>query len=241
MLLHGWPYDIHSYADVAPLLAAQGYRVIVPYVRGCGTTSFLSRDARATASSRRSRSTRSLHGRTRDRQGDSSAASTGAAHGRHRRRALARALQGARLGERLSDRQPAAEQQPLPPAAEHQWWYQFYFATERGRAGYDEYRHEFGKLIWQLASPKWKFDDATFDAPPPSFDNPDYVAIAIHNYRWRLGLADGEAAVRRTREATRRSVPSSPCRRSRWKATRTAHRTPAPTYRENSRASTSTG
>jgi pimeloyl-ACP methyl ester carboxylesterase len=82
---------------------------------------------------------------------------------------------------------------PLPPAAELQWWYQFYFATERGRAGYDKYRHDFAKLIWQLASPKWNFDDATFDRSAASFDNPDHVAIVIHNYRWRLGLTEGES------------------------------------------------
>jgi pimeloyl-ACP methyl ester carboxylesterase len=81
---------------------------------------------------------------------------------------------------------------PLPPNAELQWWYQYYFATERGRAGYDKYRHDFAKLIWKLASPKWSFDDATFDRTAASFNNPDHVAIAIHNYRWRLGLAEGE-------------------------------------------------
>jgi pimeloyl-ACP methyl ester carboxylesterase len=87
----------------------------------------------------------------------------------------------------------AAGTLPLQPEAELQWWYQYYFATERGRAGYEKYRSEFAKLIWRTASPKWNFDDATFDRSAASFDNPDHVAIVIHNYRWRLGLADGEA------------------------------------------------
>jgi len=81
---------------------------------------------------------------------------------------------------------------PLPPEAELQWWYQYYFATERGRAGYEKYRREFAKLIWRTASPEWDFDEATFDRSAASFDNPDHVAVVIHNYRWRLGLAEGE-------------------------------------------------
>jgi pimeloyl-ACP methyl ester carboxylesterase len=105
---------------------------------------------------------------------------------------MAGALQGHGLRERLSDRQPGTGKMPLPPKAELQWWYQYYFATERGRAGYEKYRHDFSKLIWQLASPKWNFDDATFDRSATSFDNPDHVAIVIHNYRWRLGSAAGE-------------------------------------------------
>ena len=134
-----------------------------------------------------------------------------------------------------------AGRMPLPPKAELEWWYQFYFATERGRLGYDKYRHDFSKLIWQLASPKWQFDDATFDRSAASFDNPDHVAIVIHNYRWRLGLADGE----RKYDDFESGLPhsrSSPCPPSRWKATPTAHRTrtPAPT-RRNSPANTRTG
>jgi pimeloyl-ACP methyl ester carboxylesterase len=81
---------------------------------------------------------------------------------------------------------------PLSPKAELEWWYQFYFATERGRAGYEKYRRDFAKLIWQLASPQWNFDDATFNRSAAAFDNPDHVEVVIHNYRWRLGLADGE-------------------------------------------------
>ena len=87
---------------------------------------------------------------------------------------------------------PEAGQAPLLPRAELAWWYQYYFATERGRAGYDKYRREFAKLIWRLASPQWKFDDATFERSAAAFDNPDHVNIVIHNYRWRLGLAEGE-------------------------------------------------
>jgi pimeloyl-ACP methyl ester carboxylesterase len=193
ILLHGWPYDIHSYVDVAPSLAASGYRVIVPYLRGYGPTRF-------------------LLGET-FRNGQPSALALDIV-------ALLDALKiekailggfdwGARTADIIAALWPErckalvsvsgyligsqeAGRMPLPPKAELEWWYQFYFATERGRAGYDKYRHDFSKLIWQLASPKWSFDDATFDRSAASFDNPDHVSIVIHNYRWRLGLADGE-------------------------------------------------
>jgi pimeloyl-ACP methyl ester carboxylesterase len=193
VLLHGWPYDIHAYADVAPLLAARGYRSIVPYLRGYGTTRFRSDDT--------------------FRNGQQSALAVDAI-------ALMDALGidttivagfdwGARTADVIAALWPErcralvsvsgylignqeAGKLPLPPAAERQWWYQYYFATERGRAGYDKYRREFAKLIWRTASPRWNFDDATFERSAASFDNPDHVAIAIHNYRWRLALADGE-------------------------------------------------
>jgi pimeloyl-ACP methyl ester carboxylesterase len=193
ILLHGWPYDIHSYVDVAPALASAGYRAIVPYLRGYGSTRFLSRET--------------------IRNGQPSAIAADIV-------ALMDALQierpilagydwGARTADIIAALWPerakalvsvsgyligsqAAGKIPLPPPAELQWWYQFYFATERGRAGYDKYRHDFAKLIWRLASPQWKFDDATFDRSAAAFANPDHVAITIHNYRWRLGLADGE-------------------------------------------------
>ena len=194
ILLHGWPYDIHSYVDVAPLLASAGYRVIVPYVRGYGTTRFLSSDT--------------------PRNGQQAVVAVDVV-------ALMDALKigkaiiggfdwGARSADIVAALWPerctalvsvsgylignqVAGETPLPPKAELQWWYQYYFATERGRAGYDKYRRDFSKLIWQLASPKWEFDDATFDRSAASFDNPDHVAIVIHNYRWRLGLAQGES------------------------------------------------
>lgn len=193
LLLHGWPYDIHSYIDVAPLLAAKGYRVIVPYLRGYGTTKFLSTDTL--------------------RNGQQSALALDVI-------ALMNALKidkaviggfdwGARTVNIMAALWPerckgmvsvsgyligsqAANRMPLPPKAELEWWYQFYFATERGRAGYEKYRHDFNKLIWQLASPKWNFDDATFDRSATSFNNTDHVEIVISNYRWRLGLAEGE-------------------------------------------------
>ncbi|HVO57477.1 MAG TPA: alpha/beta hydrolase [Dongiaceae bacterium] len=194
LLLHGWPYDIHSFADVAPLLAARGYRVIVPYLRGYGGTHFLSA---ATF-----------------RNGQPAALALDAL-------ALLDALKierailagfdwGARTADILAALWPErckavvavsgyligsqeAGKLPLPPQAELQWWYQFYLATERGRAGYEKYRHDFAKLIWQLASPKWNFDAATFDRSAAAFENTDHVAIVVHNYRWRLGLAEGEA------------------------------------------------
>jgi len=194
VLLHGWPYDIHSYVEVAPLLAAAGYRVLAPYLRGFGTTRFLSD--------------------TRLRNGEQAALALDVI-------ALLDALQidravlagfdwGARTADIVAALWPdrcrglvsvsgyligsqEAGRLPLPPAAELQWWYQYYFATERGRDGYDHYRRDFAKLIWRTASPKWTFDDATFDRSAAAFDNPDHVQIVIHNYRWRLGLADGEA------------------------------------------------
>jgi pimeloyl-ACP methyl ester carboxylesterase len=193
ILLHGWPYDIYSFVDVTPLLASAGYHVIVPYLRGYGTTRFLSS--------------------TTFRNGQPSAVAVDII-------ALMDALKiekatlagfdwGARTGDIIAALWPErckalvsvsgyligsqeSGKMPLPPNAELQWWYQYYFATERGQAGYDKYRHDFSKLIWQLASPKWKFDDATFDRSAASFDNPDHVAIVIHNYRWRLALAEGE-------------------------------------------------
>jgi pimeloyl-ACP methyl ester carboxylesterase len=193
LLLHGWPYDIHSYADVAPMLASRGYRAIVPYLRGYGTTHFLSDES--------------------PRNGEQAALAVDAT-------ALMDALGieratvagfdwGARTADIVAALWPErysglvsvsgyligsqeAGTVPLRPEAELQWWYQYYFATERGRAGYDEYRRDFAKLIWRTASPKWDFDDATFERSAASLDNPDHVAIAIHNYRWRLGLAEGE-------------------------------------------------
>jgi len=213
LLLHGWPYDIHAYADVAPLLATRGYRSIVPYLRGYGTTRFLSEDTL--------------------RNGQQAALAVDAI-------ALMDALDidraivagfdwGARTADIVAALWPdrcrglvsvsgyligsqAAGSLPLPPAAELQWWYQYYFATERGRAGYERNRREFARLIWRTASPQWDFDDATFDRSAPSFDNPDHVPIVIHNYRWRLGLAEGEAEYsdieRRLAEAPAIGVPT---------------------------------
>jgi len=194
ILLHGWPYDIHSFVDVAPILASAGYRVIVPHLRGYGSTRFVSD--------------------TTVRNGQPSAVAVDTV-------ALMDALKiekatlagfdwGARTADIVAALWPercaalvsvsgyliggqAAGKMPLPPEAELQWWYQFYFATERGRVGYEKYRREFSKLIWRLASPKWNFDDLTFERSAKSFDNPDHVAIVIHNYRWRLDLAEGEA------------------------------------------------
>jgi pimeloyl-ACP methyl ester carboxylesterase len=193
ILLHGWPYDIHSYVDVTPLLASAGYRVIAPYLRGYGTTRFLSSEI--------------------VRNGQPSAVAVDIV-------ALMDALKiekatiagydwGARTANIMAALWPErckamvsvsgyligsqeAGKMPLPPKAELEWWYQYYFATERGRAGYEKYTHDFAKLIWHLASPKWIFADATFDRSAAAFDNPDHVAVVVHNYRWRLGLAEGE-------------------------------------------------
>ena len=193
ILLHGWPYDIHSFVDVAPILALAGYRVIVPYLRGYGTTRFLSSDT--------------------FRNGQPSAVAVDIINLMDALKMNKPIIAGFDWGARTANIIAAlwpdrckgivsvsgyligsqeSGKTPLPPAAELEWWYQFYFATERGRAGYEKYRHDFAKLIWKLASPKWNFDDATFDRSAAAFDNPDHVSIAIHNYRWRLGLAQGE-------------------------------------------------
>jgi len=194
LLLHGWPYDIHTYVDVAPLLAAQGYQVIVPFLRGNGTTRFLREDT--------------------VRNGQQSVVAVDAVALMDALGIEQAVLGGCDWGARTADIVAAlwpercralvsvsgyligsqeANRMPLPPEAELRWWYQYYFATERGRAGYDQNRHDFAKLIWRLASPKWDFDDATFDRSAASLDNSDHVDIVIHNYRWRLGLAKGEA------------------------------------------------
>jgi pimeloyl-ACP methyl ester carboxylesterase len=194
ILLHGWPYDIHSYVDVAPLLASAGYRVIVPYLRGYGTTRFLSSEtARNGQQSVIAVDIIALMDALKIEKATLAGYDWGArtadivaALWPERCKALV-SVSGYLIGSRESNKMP------LPPKAELQWWYQYYFATERGRAGYEKYRHDFAKLIWQIASPKWDFDDATFDRSAAAFDNPDHVSIVIHNYRWRLGLAEGEA------------------------------------------------
>jgi pimeloyl-ACP methyl ester carboxylesterase len=193
LLLHGWPYDIHSFVDVTPLLAAQGYRVIVPYVRGYGTTRFLASNSfRNGQQSAVALDTIALMDALNIEQAILAAFDWGARTANiiaalwpERVKALV-SVSGYLIGSQ------EAGKKPLPPSAELQWWYQFYFATERGRAGYEQNRHDFAKLIWQLASPQWKFDDATFDRSAAAFDNPDHVDIVVHNYRWRLGLAEGD-------------------------------------------------
>jgi pimeloyl-ACP methyl ester carboxylesterase len=193
LLLHGWPYDIHSYADVAPLLASKGYRVIAPHLRGFGTTRFLSDStprngqqaalgADAVALMDAFKIQRAI---VAGYDWGARTAAIVAALWPERCKALV-SVSGYLIGSQR------ANQAPLPPAAEYQWWYQYYFATERGRAGYEKYRREFARLIWQAASPKWKFDNTTFARSTASWDNPDHVEIVIHNYRWRLGLAEGE-------------------------------------------------
>ncbi len=194
VLLHGWPYDIHSFIDVAPILASSGYRVIVPYLRGYGTTRFLAPET--------------------PRNGQPSAVALDIIDLMDVLKIQKATLAGFDWGARTADIIAAlwpercsglvsvsgyligsqqAGRVPLPPSAEYQWWYQYYFATDRGRDGYGKYRREFSRLIWQLASPKWNFDEATFNRSAAAFDNPDHVAVVIHNYRWRLGLAEGEA------------------------------------------------
>jgi pimeloyl-ACP methyl ester carboxylesterase len=213
VLLHGWPYDIHSFAAVTPLLTSAGYRVIVPYLRGYGTTRFLSdatlRNGQQSVLGIDVVALMDALGIDRAIIGgfDWGARTAGvmAALWPDRCRAIV-SVSGYLVGSQK------ANQAPLPPAAELQWWYQFYFATERGRAGYGRFRNDFAKLIWQIASPKWEFDDATFDRTARSFDNPDHVDIVIHNYRWRLGLAEGEPAYadleRRLAEAPVITVPA---------------------------------
>jgi pimeloyl-ACP methyl ester carboxylesterase len=193
ILLHGWPYDIHSFGEVVPILAERGYRVIVPYLRGYGATRFLSSETvRNGQQSVFAVDLIAFMDALGIREAVLAAFDWGArtadiiaALWPERCRGLV-SVSGYLIGN------PEANKSPLPPAAELAWWYQFYFATSRGRAGYDQYHREFAKLIWRTASPQWRFDDATFDRSAPAFDNPDHVSIVIHNYRWRLGLADGE-------------------------------------------------
>jgi pimeloyl-ACP methyl ester carboxylesterase len=194
LLLHGWPYDIHSYAEVTPLLASAGYRVIVPYLRGYGTTRFLSN---ATFRNGQQSAVALDIVALMDALKIGKAVIGGFDWGARTANIIA-ALWPQRCKAMVSVSgylvgTPEANKMPLPPQAELEWWYQYYFATERGRIGYEKYRRDFNRLIWQLASPKWAFDDATFDRSAAAFDNPDHVAIVIHNYRWRLGLAQGES------------------------------------------------
>ncbi|WP_064747292.1 alpha/beta fold hydrolase [Lysobacter antibioticus] len=193
LLLHGWPYDIHTYAEVAPRLAERGYRVIVPYLRGYGPTAFLSAD---TPRNGQQAALAADAIALLDALGIESAIVGGCDWGARTAGILA-ALWPQRCrglvsvsGYLIGSQQ--ANQAPLPPKAELQWWYQFYFATERGELGYAQNRREFSRLIWALASPQWRFDEATFERSAAAFDNPDHVAVVIHNYRWRLGLAQGE-------------------------------------------------
>jgi pimeloyl-ACP methyl ester carboxylesterase len=194
LLLHGWPYDIHSFADVAPLLASAGYRVIVPYLRGYGTTRFLSSETfRNAQQSAVALDTIALMDALKIQNAVIGAFDWGA-----RTANIIAALWPERCKAMVSVSgwlvgSPEANKAPLPPKAELDWWYQYYFATERGRVGYEKNRRDFNKLIWQLASPKWAFDDATYDRSAAAFENPDHVAIVIHNYRWRLGLVQGES------------------------------------------------
>jgi pimeloyl-ACP methyl ester carboxylesterase len=193
ILLHGWPYDIHSFIDVAPLLASTGYRVIVPYVRGYGTTRFLANDTlRNGQPSALAVDTIAFMDALKIEKAvlggfdwGARTANIIAALWPERCKAMV-SVSGYLIGSQESGRMP------LPPKNELEWWYQYYFATERGRAGYEKYTKDFAKLIWQIASPKWKFDNATFERTAASFDNPDHVNIVIHNYRWRLSLAEGE-------------------------------------------------
>jgi pimeloyl-ACP methyl ester carboxylesterase len=194
ILLHGWPYDIYSFADVAPLLTAKGYRVIIPYLRGFGSTRFLSdKTFRNGQPSAIALDIITLMDALKIDKAILAGFDWGA-----RTAAIMAALWPERCKALVSVSgyligSQAAGKVPLPPSAELQWWYQFYFATERGQAGYEKYRNDFAKLIWQLASPKWDFSDATFKRSAAAFDNPDHVAIVIHNYRWRQGLAKGES------------------------------------------------
>lgn len=193
VLLHGWPYDINAYAEVAPQLAAKGYRVIVPHLRGYGSTRFLSAQTPrngepAALASDVLNLLDALHIPRANLAGfdwGARSADIVAALWPERVKSLV-SVSGYLIGSQ------AAGRTPLPPQAELQWWYQFYFATDRGQAGYARYTHDFARQIWQLASPQWRFDDSTFARSAAALDNPDHVAIVVHNYRWRLGLADGE-------------------------------------------------
>jgi len=210
ILLHGWPYDVHSYAEVAPALVSRGFRVIVPYLRGFGTTRFLStHTARNAQQAALAVDVVALMDSLRLKKAllagfdwGARAANVVAALWPDRCSAMV-SVSGYLIGS------PEANKAPLPPKAELPWWYQFYFATERGRAGYAANRRDFAKLIWQLGSPAWRFDDATFERSAAALDNPDHVDIVIHNYRWRLGIAPGEAKYQPLEERLAASPPIS--------------------------------
>jgi pimeloyl-ACP methyl ester carboxylesterase len=193
VLLHGWPYDIHSYEEVAPLLASKGYRVIVPYLRGYGTTRFLSS---ATIRNAQQSAVALDIVKLLDALKIEKAIFGGFDWGSRTVDVIAvlwpQRCKGIVAVSGYLVTNVDAQRKPLPPVAEYGWWYQYYFATDRGRVGYTQYRRDFDKLIWKIASPTWNFDDATYDRTAASFDNPDHVDIVIHNYRWRLGLAKGE-------------------------------------------------
>jgi len=213
ILLHGWPYDIYSYVDVAPLLASAGYHVVVPYLRGYGTTRFLSNDTfRNAQQAAVALDIIALMNALKIEKAVVGAFDWGA-----RTANIMAALWPERCKAMVSVSgyligNPEANRMPLPPQGEFEWWYRYYFATERGRLGYQQYRRDFNKLIWRQASPKWAFDDATYDRSAAAFDNPDHVAIVIHNYRWGLGLAQGESQYdeleRRLAQAPTISVPT---------------------------------
>ena len=237
ILLHGWPYDIHSYVDVAPLLASAGYHVVIPFARGYGTTCSISDSA--------------------VRNGQPAALAVDVIDLMDTLKIQKAILAGCDWGARTADivaalwperckvlvsvsgyliSRPEGNKSPLPPKAELQWWYQYYFATERGRAGYDKYRHDFAKLIWRIASPRWNFDDATFDRSATSFNNTDHVAIVIHNCRFRLDLVEGETKY----DQVEKRLDEAPVIGSRLRAMRMARRTQTPrSVRTNSPASTS--
>ena len=213
LLLHGWPYDIHSYVEAAPMLAAEGYRVVVPHLRGYGSTRFLSEETPRNGQ----QAVLAVDAvALLDALGIDSAIVAGFDWGARTANVIAAlwperckamvSVSGYLIGNQEANRAP------LPPAAELSWWYQFYFSTERGREGYERYRNDFAKLIWHSASPEWRFDDETFERSARSFENPDHVDIGIHNYRWRLGVADGERRFddfeRRLADSPEISVPT---------------------------------
>jgi pimeloyl-ACP methyl ester carboxylesterase len=193
ILLHGWPYDVYAYAEVAPVLASAGYRVIVPYLRGFGPTHFLSANG--------------------FRNGEQLAFALDTVAFMDALKIDAPILAGYDYGGRAADIVAAlwperckalvsgqgylivnyaANRQPSPPRDELALWFQYYFCTERGALGYADNRYDFNKLMWQWLSPKWKFDDATYDRTATSFENPDHVAVVIHNFRTRYGVAEGD-------------------------------------------------
>jgi pimeloyl-ACP methyl ester carboxylesterase len=208
ILMHGWPYDIHSYVEVAPLLAAAGYRVIVPYFRGYGSTTFLSADTpRNVDQVAFALDILALM----DVLGIKQAILAGYDWGSRTADIIA-AVWPDRVKALISVTgylitNLAAQKLPLPPKAENAWWYQFYFDTERGMLGLTEYRYDLGLFVWKFNSPTWNFSTETYNQTAAAFNNPDFVAITIGNYRWRQGLYPAEPEYART-EATLQTVPT---------------------------------
>lgn len=208
VLLHGFPYDAYAYDDVVATLASAGCRVIVPYLRGFGPTRFLSEDTpRSGQQAALGHDLLALLDALEIHQAVLAGYDWGG-----RAACIVSALwpervRGLVTGGGYNIQDIARALAPQPPEIEHKLWYQYYFHGERGRAGLEKYRRQFCKLLWQLWSPSWQFDEATYERSAAAFDNPDFVEVVIHSYRHRYGLAAGDPALETTEQRLSRLPP----------------------------------